>query len=236
MTAQVLLNRFLLIFILQCLPLLSEEDTLYTLFSPPTSWEVLHPKQLDPSVKIGFSGKAKRTFVPSINLVEEKVKVSTQEYLQTVKKLHESNRYTRWRNLGSFQTKAGTAFLTELDTQADGQEIRILQLILHQGQTIHLLTAACLKDEFPIYQRDFLNAFRSLQLVKDLSIIIEDSEKKSLLEKKTKALLASLTNVSFEKTEWNSFEKWILQEFKEEGAYWQILLLTTLQKKILSKS
>lgn len=228
-------NFFFLLISLLCFPLLGEESALYTLFSPPKNWQVLNPKTLDPSVKIAFSSKDKKAFVPSMNLVEEKVQVPIEEYLKIVKKLHESGRQTRWRNLGSFQTKAGSAFLTEIDTKADGSEIRILQLIFHQDQAVYLLTAACTKQDFPLYQKDFLESFRSLQRVKDLTLAIADSSKKSSLQEKIPSLLSFLKDPSFQKKHWGPFEKWVLKEFQEEGSYWQILMLTSLQKEIASQ-
>ncbi len=222
-----LLTRFVFFASLICFPLFSEESRLYPLFSPPKDWQVAKPETLAPKVKIGFFGKRTRSFRPSINLTEEPVKVDLAAYLKAVQKIYEADKDSRWRNLGSFQTKAGAATLTTIDLLVDEEEMRVFQLILLKNQTAYLLTAATPKEECSTNQKLFLESFRSLELLNDLSSIIQNPEKKSLLEDKTKELLSS-----FKKSSWDAFQAFFLKEFKQQETCWQVLFLDSIKQKI----
>ncbi len=220
------LNKFFLFLLSFCFPLFSEESVLFPLFSPPKNWEVAKPDSLAPKVKIGFFGKAKTSLPPSINLAVEPTTVDLPTYLKAVKKLYESDKDKRWRNLGSFSTKSGPAVLTSIDFKVDEDEIRVLQLILLKQNKAYLLTAASLKADYPKFQSSFLSSFASLELLNNLSDKIEDPKKRILLEEHIKTLFSS-----FEKKSWATFQKFFLKEFKSEGTCWQLLFLDFLKGK-----
>ena len=91
------LPKFFFFLSLFCFPLFSEEGSLYPLFSPPKNWQVAKPGSLAPKVKIGFFGKTKHAFPPSINLTEEPTQVDMPTYLKAVQKLYERDKDIRWR-------------------------------------------------------------------------------------------------------------------------------------------
>ena len=223
-----LLSKIFVLLLALCFPLFSEESSslLYPLFSPPKNWEVAGPGSLAPKVKIGFFGKAKGSLPPSINLAVEPVQVDLPGYLKALQKLYELDKDSRWRNLGSFETKAGPAVLTSLDFTVDEEEMRVFQLVLMKNKTVYLLTAAAPKEQCPSYQKLFLESFRSLELLSDLSSVIQDQEKKARLEGKVKELLSS-----FKKSSWEAFQAFFLKEFKQQDTCWQVLFLDSIKQK-----
>lgn len=213
-------------FLICCFPLFSEESNLYPIFSPPKNWEVAKPDSLAPKVKIGFFGKAKGYFPPSINLAVEPTEADLNAYLKAVQKLYSADKDKRWRNLGSFSTKAGPAVLTSLDFSVDEDQVRVLQLILIKNKKAYLLTGASAKAECAKNQKVLLDSFSSLDLLSDISNSIKDPSKKELLHQRTKDLLLS------PETGWSEFQSFLLKEFKNQGICWQILFLDFLKDQI----
>jgi hypothetical protein len=131
-------------------------------FTPPKDWKKADDSALAKSVKEAFFTKSKKEIPPSINLALEKVSLTAHEYLKAVQKTHESDPKNRWRKLGSIKTSSGTAYLTSLDTETPAGTVRILQSILLDSGTAYILTGAALQEEFPLYQKEFLDSFQSL--------------------------------------------------------------------------
>jgi hypothetical protein len=217
-------------------------------FKPPQGWEIADPKDLSPRVKIAFLTNTGKGFCPSINLTVEKTSVSLPDYLKAVRSIHEQNRNNQWRALGRVRTEAGLAQLTEIDTTTEWGPVRMLQLILLKDGHAYVLTAAALREEFSNYYKEFQAAFRSMTLSSDLLSNIPQLERREKLKRKQEYLLASakkaLTTLAtpenlledplFQKKHWLPFQKSILNNFGDMGAFWQILALRNAQEKLLS--
>ncbi len=213
----------------------------YCYFHPPKGWLAANPESLSPRVQIGFLGKNKKGFCPSLNLALEEVQVSLAEYLKAVKQIHEADRNNRWRSLGKIRTRAGEAELTEMDTKTQWGAIRLLQLILIKQGTAYILTAAALKEEFPQFYKEFQTAFQSLDIVEDLFAIIPSQERRDALKQKQiqlrEALLAAsekkFEDRNFQKKYWEPFQKKIVEDFADMGAHWQELALKSIQEELV---
>lgn len=182
-------------------------------FIPPKDWLLVDPKILSSHVKICFMGNAKEDFRPSMNLAIEEVNVSLNEYVAAVKKIYGSNRDNRFRDLGKIQTNAGEARMTSVDLQTQWGAARLMQLIFVKESKVYILTAGASKEDFSNYAKEFDKAFRSLTYTTDLVSCIPEQSRRETLEKKRITLNSE------------DFQKYILEEFKDMGAYWQILVL-----------
>ena len=216
-------------------------------FTPPEGWEIADPSKLPGHVKISFYKKNSQCgFCPSINLAIEETSASLSEYLKAIKAIHEQDRTNRWRALGKVRTAAGLAQLTEIDSTTEWGPVRILQIILLKEGKAYVLTAAALKDEMSSFYKEFQSAFRSLTLSSDLVGNIPQLERREKLKEKEQQLLkATLDSLSADKSTssktspfdsqlWLSFQQMIIDDFKDMGAHWQILLLHGAREKILS--
>jgi hypothetical protein len=225
----------------------SPANSLY-FFVPPDGWEIADPNTLTPRVKIAFLKRSNKGFCPSINLAVEETTVSLSEYLKAVKAIHEQDRTNHWRALGKVRTQAGLAQLTEIDSNTDLGPVRILQLILIKEGRAYVLTAAALKEEISEYYKDFQAAFRSLTLTSDLLSNIPQLERRENLKEKQQQLLIAaqeslksfsekknlLDDNNFQEKHWAPFQSFILENFKDMGTFWQIMLLKNNQEKLLS--
>ncbi|MBS0627834.1 MAG: hypothetical protein JSS09_06445 [Verrucomicrobia bacterium] len=142
-------------------PLFGEEKSfLNPTFLPPKGWHKI-PSKSSSHVKMSFFTKAKKEFCPSINLAEETVSLSIEEYIKAVQKIYESDPENRFRRLGTLKTKAGIASLISLDMENSIGKIRVLQSILIKEKTAYILTGAVLQEDFGLYQKDLIDSFRS---------------------------------------------------------------------------
>lgn len=205
-------------------------------FVPPAGWEFADPKTLAPMVKIAFLKKSSKGFCASINLAVEETSASLNDYLKAVKAIHEQDRANQWRALGKVSTAAGLAQLTEIDTTSDFGPVRILQAILVKEGRAYVLTAAALREEISAYYKDFQSAFRSLTLTSDLMSNIPQLERREALKLKQNQLVDALANAAFDSPDfqekhWLPFQKTVIDDFADMGAFWQVLLLrATLEK------
>jgi hypothetical protein len=189
-------------------------------FMAPKKWDITDPRHLASHVKIGFIGKGKKGFNPSLNLASEKVSLTLTEYVKKVKSIHEADRNNRWRDLGKFTTAAGEARLTSIESTTEWGPTRLLQLLLVKDGQAYILTGCAAKEEFSDYYGEFQNAFRSLQI---LSHPLDSltPQKKEQLEKLT----------SQEPKDWPLIQKVITEDFSDMGACWQIFTLKLLMEK-----
>ncbi len=152
-------------------------------FSPPAGWEIAQLQDPSPYVQIGFIGKGSSEFRPSINLAFEEIDISLKEYLKAVKETHLLEPGTKWRDLGKFNFQAGIGRLTEINSSSPWGEVKILQALFVKDQTAYILTAACLKEDFPKIQSSLLTSLQSLRLSPDLFTPLVDLSKREALEK-----------------------------------------------------
>ena len=197
-------------------------------FIPPPEWSLADPTKLSPRVKVAFLGKSSKGLLPSVNLATEKVDVSLKAYIDAVKKIHEADPNTRWRDLGSFKTSLGEGRLTEIETQIAWGIARRMQLIVIKDSTAYIMTVGALKDEFPKHYKTFEAVLSSLRLTDDLTSAITSPQKKAQLAQ----LIQQLRD---DKNSWELFQQKIISDFSDMGAYWQALLLQDVQRQLTSR-
>jgi hypothetical protein len=215
-------------------------------FIPPENWDIADPRTLSPKVKMAFVKNSGKGFCPSINLAIEETDVSLADYLKAVKAIHEQDRNNHWRSLGKVRTAAGLAQLTEIDSITEWGSVRILQLILIKDKHAYVLTAAALKEEISNYYKDIQSAFRSFTLSNDLLGNIPQLERREMLKQKQTELFAVaekyshspaskknlFEDLSFQEKQWAPFQKIVLNNFGDMGAFWQILFLRNAREKL----
>jgi hypothetical protein len=185
-------------------------------FIPPQGWDIADPSKLSPRVKIAFVGKSTKGLLPSCNLATEKVSISLKDYLAAVKKIHEADPNTKWRDLGAFQTPLGQGKLTEVETKIGAGLARRMQLIVIYEGTAYILTVGALKEEFSKHYQTFEEVLRSLTVTSDLASVVAKEKQTQLKPQMQES--------------WESFQQRVITDFSEMGAYWQILFLQEKKK------
>ena len=215
--------RFLYFFLIGFIPLLEAQEV--CLFTPPKDWLPAEPEKHSSLVKIGFIDPKGAAFHASINLAEEEIDCTEEEYLDAVKKIHLSSRKNTWAYLGKIPTNSGEAFLMQIETTAPSHPIRMLQLILFHDRKAYILTGAATKKDFSKFLTLFKNSFSSLTLTSDLLSLLsneEDCLRISSLKDQVK---------NGEKTAWKAFELAVLELKNSPGPYWKALLLAETSQK-----
>jgi hypothetical protein len=216
---------FLLIFF----PFLYGESVCW--FKPPKNWVLADPSTLSPLVKVGFLAPNKAGKIglrPSLNLAEEPIDCSLQEYLEIVKKIHTTSRHKEWSHLGTFTTPAGPAALTQIDQLSSSGPMRLLQLILIRDKVAYIMTAASLKNDFFVHLPVFHDVFRSLHISDDLYETIENADLKAkarYLYQNIEEAVSKTKSFSHELAEWTQFQDFIMKKCSDYGAYWQAMLI-----------
>lgn len=164
------------------------------LFTPPEGWYVSDPKILPKRVKVMVIGKGLSEYPPSINLGMEPYKNTVKDYLKTVKAINEAQG-SEWKDLGNIQTQAGNASLSQVDLKTEWGDVRLMHVILQKSGMLYVITAAALKDEFPVYYKDFFTAFRSIRFNKEALEMIVSAKRRNDLEKQ----------IQLVKDEWYTF-------------------------------
>lgn len=220
-------TNLLLTFCLIC----SLQAQVHYFFEPPKNWQCVDPKTLSPSVEIGFVGKGKSKYYPTINLASEDVDISLNQYVKEVKKIHRADKNTSLRELGSLKTKAGTARLLELSTKTKFGTVKMLQAIWVKYKKAIVLTAAVQKDEFMDMYKTYLKAIRSFTFTNELTDPIQDPKKKQALQSAI-AELKTLTDPKLAQKKLKKIQKMIQKNYQELGSHWQILILNQIQTTI----
>ncbi len=225
-----------LLFLACGLHIFGNEPTCF--FRPPDNWMAAERSALSPLVKVGFYGPRKQVgFCPSINLAEEVVHCTLKEYLDSVKKIHTSNRHKKWSHLGSIKTLAGDAALTQIDLPSPSGPLRLLQLILLKENKAYIITAACLKNEFTQILPTFRKTFHSLQVKDDLYSAIEDEKKRQkiqLLYARAEKAVTLHGAFRTESKEWQAFQNTTIKDHADLGPYWQALIIANAQRHLQS--
>lgn len=154
-----------LLFVSMILPLAAEESqqTETILFTPPKGWQLAKKEELPSHVEVMVIGKGTRGFPPSINLSTEQFEGTLREYLAIVKEIN-AKHGSDWRDLGSIQTQAGSASLSQADTKTEWGAVRMMHVILKRNGMIYILTAAAHQEEFPKHYKTFFQSLRSLRV------------------------------------------------------------------------
>jgi len=210
------------------------EAKTYYFFEPPKNWECIDPKALSPSVEVGFLGKGKAQYFPTINLASEEVDSTLSQYVKDVKKIHKLDKNTSFRDLGKLKTKAGPAQLLELTTKTKFGVVKMFQAILVKNKKAIVLTAAMQKDEFIDMHKIFIQAFRSLTFTNNLTDPIQDPKKQQTL-KLAISDLENLTDPIQAQKKLKTIQKMVQNNYQELGLHWQLLLLNEAQAKLANK-
>lgn len=227
-----------------CFCITTDQPTCF--FTPPAGWDFADPKILAPRVKIAFVGKTRSALAPSIILAEEDIKVGSSEYLKAVQIIYKKARKTSCRNMGSLQTQAGLAHLMQIDTETKYGPLRKLQLIFIKDNKAYVLTTSALKKDFSVHSDAFHKTLLSFACTCDLYAPL-GQELQADLELLENALVNKwrgfpkqeigsedfFNTAEFQKSYWLPLQKKVLEDCKEQGAYWQMLVLKSIYKRLL---
>lgn len=226
-------------------------------FTPPKDWTASDPNALPKQVKILVKGNGQHEVPPSLNLATEKTAMDIKTYLKTIKELHESSGETTWSKLGSIQTTAGPATLTQIDTKTSWGNIRMMQAIIIHNKVAYILTATALKDEFPHFYKEFFQSIQSLKIDDGLLVELNDKLRKEKLEKdfsrlkkkwiasfeknaKENSALSqeSLAKKTFETNEfqkkcWIPFKNFISDDFTDMSLEWREEIIENMKEELL---
>lgn len=202
----------------------------YVYFVPPSDWKLAEPDERAKHVEIVLFGKsdARSGFCPSLNFAKEKIAISPQDYLEAVKKRHQARPNHQWRDLGPFETEAGSARLFCIDAPSQQGDLRLLQLIFFKESCAYILTAGSLRRDFLTLLPTFQSAFRSLTYTKDLFSAIKDEKQRERLRNSSIATAGAWKKCSDSLRSMQEFEKQLSREYASLGAHWQLLLMKQL--------
>ena len=127
-------------------------------FTPPKDWKALEDKQ----GHVSFVTPELKQIRPSINLVTEPYTGTLDDYVLAVQKVHESNKKNTYTTLGSLETSAGLAHISQIDTKNGFITMRTLQCILTKNGKAMIITATAPLPSYDAYHNTFLTAFRTL--------------------------------------------------------------------------
>ncbi len=193
-------------------------------FQPPENWECINPKEISEHIQVGFLGKGKTEFRPSLNLAIEQVDLSLKAYVKIVREIHETEMNIPWRDLGEFTFRGGKGRLGEVTSQSPFGEVKMLQGILVKGGYAYILTGAALKDDFAENRADIIKALRSMNLVSDLFSPIANQEHREDLRGRFEQYLA-LDSQERRQEEWDELQKFVTDEYASLGSHWHYLVL-----------
>lgn len=222
------------------------------LFTPPEGWFVADPNILTKRVKVMVIGKGLSEYPPSINLGMESYKGTVKDYLKTIKAINDAQG-AEWKDLGSIQTQAGNASLSQVDMKTEWGEVRLMHVILQKSGTLYVLTAAALKDEFPVYYKDFFTAFRSLRFNKEALEMVASARRRTDLQKqiqqikdewytfylKQKQIDSTQTPEEifvkdpFKTDKWDSFTSMLEKDFSDMSPSWRTHLIDKTHDEII---
>lgn len=235
-------------------------ETEIALFTPPTGWFLVDPNKDLPDSKKSFSsvkvmvvGKPKGTSAPpSMNLSSQPYPHSLKQYLKNIKEKNEAEGY-EWKDLGTIQTLAGNASLSQVDTKTQWGTARFMHVILLKNKTIYILTASAPAEDFSFYYKDFFNSMKSLKIIKDPFELISDNKEKDLLKKDIATLQSQwelhlsrkhrenpelsidqlkeivFNGPEFQHSIWEPFKLILNKNFGQLGADGQLLLLSKIE-------
>lgn len=131
-------------------------------FTPPSGWRYADSNGLPKHVHLMVVGKGAHDFPPSITLASEPYQGSIKDYLKVIKKLSTS-RGNQWKDLGNIRTEAGNANLSQTDSQSQWGGVKMMHVIIKKDDTVYILTAAALKEEFPTFYKEIFASLRSVK-------------------------------------------------------------------------
>lgn len=153
-----------LLFVLNSLSLQAEEvlKSEAIQFTPPPGWRHAEKTLLPEHVHLMVVGKGANEYPPSISLATENYTGTLKQYLKIVKELNASKGW-EWRDLGTIQTDAGNASLSQSDNKSEWGEVRMMHVVFKKNGIIYIVTASALKNEFPQFYKEIFASLRSLK-------------------------------------------------------------------------
>jgi hypothetical protein len=139
------------------------------LFTPPQGWRLVDPKELPGTIKAMVIGKGQGSVPPSISLGVDTFAGTLKDYLKKVKAINESHG-DEWKDLGTIQTEAGPASLSQVDIKTQWGVVRAMHVILVKDGNTYILTTSSPKEEFSKFYPEFFKVMRSLRMNKELGI------------------------------------------------------------------
>jgi len=132
-------------------------------FVPPEGWRKAEEAQLPPRVEVLVVGESSQGFPPSLNLATENYRGTLKEYLKVVKSINDA-KGNQWKNLGPITSDVGVGNLSQVDSKNKWGDLRMMHAIFLKEETIYILTATALKEEFSLLYKKFFDSFRSLKI------------------------------------------------------------------------
>jgi len=205
-------------------------------FSPPEGWMFSDLDNLPPRVKFMVVGKGKSLFRPSINLATEKYSGTVNDYLKVVKNIN-NTKGDSWKNLGTIDTLAGPASLSQAETTTKWGEVRMMHLIASHKGVIHIMTAAALKEEFSQFYPEFFRAMQSFRFNKSAIEMVAEPSRRTMLEdtcSKLKNDRKTMNIDAFRKDSWVPFKTTITEQFADMGEEWEQALFMDLEEELFN--
>lgn len=153
--------RLILVLIMTAGTLAAE---IHAQFTPPQGWREADSSSLPKHVKLMVVGKGAHEMPPSINLGYEEYPNSLKDYLIIVKQINDTQG-DKWKDLGTIQTQAGPASLSQVDVKTEWGTLRQMHVIYLKDGVIYIMTAAALKDEFSKFYPFFFESMKSFRLI-----------------------------------------------------------------------
>lgn len=135
------------------------------MFTPPQGWRLVNPKELPGSIKAMVIGKGQGAVPPTISLGVDRFQGTLKEYLKKVKAINDSHG-DEWKDLGTIQTEAGPASLSQVDIKTQWGVVRAMHVILVKDGNAYILTTSSPKEEFSQFYPEFFKVIRSLKMNK----------------------------------------------------------------------
>lgn len=226
----------------------SQDEPEALIFIPPEGWLAADPKLLTPHVKACVVGKGQKSYPPSINLGIEPFKGSVKDYLKIINSINVAQGAS-WKDLGLIKTQAGNASLSQVDMPSEWGDVKLMHVILIRNETLYILTAAALKEEFPLYYKEFFNSMTSLKFNKDVYEMVSSAKKRSDLYKAVKDLKkefdllaerekeidrsALFHSESYQTQNYASFKRWLEENYSDMSLSWRNFLLRKIERELL---
>jgi hypothetical protein len=198
-------------------------------FVPPNNWQSSDPKKLSKYVSIGFVGKSKSPFKPSINLASEKTDATLKEYIKAIKNSYKNDKNATVREIGKLHTEIDEdTVLLEISKKSSFGDICLLQSVTKKNDDIFVLTGAVLKEELLKYKDDFFKAFKSIKITDNLIGELKENSQIETLKQQFKDLKEKKLSIK-------NLEKHIEENYSDLGSYWKILVLKQAYETIQEK-
>ncbi|MCF7852072.1 MAG: hypothetical protein K9M07_02395 [Simkaniaceae bacterium] len=216
-------------------------------FIPPKNWVYCDQKSAEKKETIAFvSPKKLKTITPTIAYDIKPNSVSANDYVKSALKLLNQDRNHTCISLGSLQIDSHHAELLQIDQKMPIGKVTLLQLVIFDQDTVHILSAPTLESDFHRYDSDILETFKSAQLISSPLDVLNHAP---LLRSKLSSAMDSFCSTAkqFQSTplklyknalisESKQIESILLNDCKEYGTYFPILTINYLNDYVQNLS